>query len=52
MDNSTNITKKLNQIVKKRNTPIIENKQENGYKRKKKSSGTLAFDSYYQIIDD
>jgi len=46
MGDKNNITKKLNQIVKGRNTPLIENKQENGYKRKKKSSGSIAFEGY------
>lgn len=45
MDGKIDVTQKLNEIVKGRKTPLIVNKQENGYKliRKTRSLSVESF---------
>jgi len=52
MKKEIDITKKLLNIVKNRNTPVIVNKQENSYVRNRKIIQNLAFESYSHDLDD
>ena len=52
MENTINVTQKLLKIVKNRKTPIVVNKQESGYKRNRKMSGSLAHESYSYDSDE
>jgi len=52
MKKEIDITKKLLNIVKNRNTPIIVNKQENSYVRDRKIIHSLAYESYSHDLDD
>ena len=45
MDGKMGVTQKLNEIVKYRKTPLIVNKQENGYKIIRKTR-SLSIESY------
>jgi len=52
MENKTNFTHKLLKIVKHRKTPLVINKQENSYSRKKMASRGLSHESYSYDSDD
>jgi len=52
MDNKINVTQKLLKIVKHRKTPVVVNKQENGYKKNRKVSRSLAYESYSYDSDE
>jgi hypothetical protein len=51
MENKTNITKKLLDIVKNRKTPLLVNKQDSGY-NKKRVSNSLSHESYSYDSED
>jgi len=52
MDNKINVTQKLLKVVRHRKTPVIVNKQEDGYKRNRKVSRSLSYESYPYDSDD
>ena len=52
MRKEIDITKKLLNIVKNRNTPVIVNKQETSYVRNRKVIQSLAFESYSHDLDE
>ena len=52
MDDKVNVTQKLHKIVKHRKTPLVVNKQEDSYLRRRTVSRSLSFDSYSYDSDD
>ncbi len=46
MDNKINATQKLLKMVKNRKTPVVVNKQEKSYMRRRKISTSLSYESY------
>jgi len=51
MNNTIDVTQKLLKIVKQRKTPVLVNKQENGYKKNRNVSKSLAYESYSSDSD-
>lgn len=52
MDNKIDATERLMEIVKKRNTKIIINKRQDGYKRDRKISKSMSFEGYSSSDSD
>ncbi len=52
MDNKINVTQKLHKIVKHRKTPVVVNKQEESYSRRRMTSRGLSYESYSYDSDD
>ncbi len=46
MDNTINVTQKLLKLVKHRKTPLIVDKQKNGYNKNRQVSRSLSYESY------
>jgi len=52
MNKTIDVTQKLLKIVKQRKTPLLVNKQENGYKRNKNVNKNLSYESYSYDSND
>ena len=52
MDDKINATQKLLEIIKKRKTPLVINKQEKSYARNRRVSTSLSYESYSYDSDD
>jgi len=52
MNNTIDVTQKLLKIVKHRKTPIVVNKQENGYKKNRNVGRNLSYESYSYDSND
>jgi hypothetical protein len=52
MDDKINATQKLLEIIKKRKTPVVINKQEKNYARNRRVSTSLSYESYSHDSDD